>query len=690
MKQLSKNLFYILGICFALSTGSSGYSFAAKPVAVVQNANIRIEFNKSLESRVFAQFHNQTYPLGDYSPSETITLANGTVPEFTFSNLSTKPVEDSIGAGKEFIITGKSKNFKKTLTVAVYDSFPTLAVYNVKYTNTSNHPIEISKWTNNAYLVSAVTINKQLTNPPFWTFQDASYESRPDWVLPIRNGFSRQNYLGMNASDYGGGTPVIDLWRQDVGIAIGHFEMVPKLVSLPVEMSSPDHATMAIYYPAKKSVAPGQSLNTFQTFVNVHQGDYFASLKTYRNVMLKKGVSFKKPPESSYEPIWCAWGYGRDFTVDKIINSLDEVKAMGFEWVVLDDGWQIAEGNWTPNPKKFPNGDASMKAFVDSIHAHGLKAKLWWTPLAADPGSKLLKEHPDYLLLNKDGSTQHISWWDSYYLCPADKDVQNYTKALVTKFIKDWGFDGLKIDGQHLNAVPPCYNPAHHHKRPEESVEAVPQFFKVIYNTVLSLNSNAVAELCPCGTGYSFYTMPFINQTVGSDPVSSWQVRLKGKTFKALMGPSAPYYGDHVELSDNGDDFASTVGVGGVIGSKFTTQPDSKEDSTFYLNAQRKVKWKKWVKIYKENMLPKATYLGTLYDIGFGKPEGHAIRKGNVMYYAFYTDHFRGPIELRGLQDKTYKIVDYTNGRDYGTVTGPVGTLHVSFSQHLLLKAVPQ
>ena len=41
-----------------------------------------------------------------------------------------------------------------------------------------------------------------------------------------------------------------------------------------------------------------------------------------------------------------------------------------------------------------------------------------------------------------------------------------------------------------------------------------------------------------------------MNNTPASDPTSSWQVRLKGKTFKALMGPSAPFSGDHVELSD--------------------------------------------------------------------------------------------------------------------------------------------
>ena len=35
------------------------------------------------------------------------------------------------------------------------------------------------------------------------------------------------------------------------------------------------------------------------------------------------------------------------------------------------------------------------------------------------------------------------------------------------------------------------------------------------------------------------------------------------------MGDNVPFFGDHVELSDGGNDFASTVGVGGVVGTQF-------------------------------------------------------------------------------------------------------------------------
>ena len=137
------------------------------------------------------------------------------------------------------------------------------------------------------------------------------------------------------------------------------------------------------------------------------------------------------------------------------------------------------------------------------------------------------------------------------------------------KALGEWGFDGLKIDGQHLNGAPPCYNTAHAHAAPEDAVEGVPGYFKAIWDAAQATKPGALVEICPCGTAYSFFTMPYLNMMVASDPKSSWQVRLKGKTLKALVGDRLAYFGDHVEMSEGGTDFASTFGVGGVIGTNF-------------------------------------------------------------------------------------------------------------------------
>jgi alpha-galactosidase len=181
---------------------------------------------------------------------------------------------------------------------------------------------------------------------------------------------------------------------------------------------------------------------------------------------------------------------------------------------------------------------------------------------------------------------------------------------------------------------------------------------------------------------------------VASDPNSSYQIRSKGKTLKALIGDGLPYFGDHVELSDGGMDFASTVGVGGVIGTEFrwppnddkASPPSDSDSAKLRLTPAKEEIWAKWVRIYKEKMLSKGEYMGSLYDIGFDKPETHAIRKDGSMYYAFYAPHFKGTVQLRGLSAGTYKVIDYVNNKDLGVVNGPTATLSVDFHKQLLIE----
>lgn len=45
-----------------------------------------------------------------------------------------------------------------------------------------------------------------------------------------------------------------------------------------------------------------------------------------------------------------------------------------FRTILLDDGWQIARGQWTAHPQRFPD----LRGLVDEIHAAGMKALVWW------------------------------------------------------------------------------------------------------------------------------------------------------------------------------------------------------------------------------------------------------------------------------------------------------------------------
>ena len=206
----------------------------------------------------------------------------------------------------------------------------------------------------------------------------------------------------------------------------------------------------------------------------------------------------------------------------------------------------------------------------------------------------------------------------------------------------------------------------------------------------MQINPEAVVELCPCGTSYSFFNMRAFNQAPASDPESSWQVRHKGKTLKALMGPSAAFAGDHVELSDGGDDFASTVGVGAVVSTKFTWPRDPKPKDSFLLTPERERLWAKWIALYNERQLPRGTYRGELYDIGFDKPEAHVVESAGRLYYAFYAPRFDGPDRTaRPRRPSPSRARLLQRSRTRARSPAPDARLQVAFERFLVLEAVP-
>jgi len=656
--------------------------------ASVQGDGIRLEFDGQMQTRVVSTGSGDV-ALGPFTESEYLLIAKGSIGGFALQRQATEAVADALGEGRRTVLTGRAGALTKEVEVTAYAGRPRWLFLRVRYRNEGKEPIQVAGYSSHRYEFGPGPFRGE---PAFWSYQSASYESRPDWVLPLGPGYDRANYLGMNDSDYGGGTPVLDVWRRDVGLAIGHVELVPKLVSLPVERLASGRAGLALTASRHVTLAAGEILETVRSFVSVHGGDYFTTLREYAAVMQAQGIEIAPAPKEAFDPIWCAWGYGRTFTPRQVFETLPVVKDLGFGWAVLDDGWQVALGDWRPRADKFPAGDADMKALVDRIHAAGLKAQLWWAPLGADAGSRTAREHPGWLLRNADGSTRTISWWDSQYLCPALDGVRADAAAFVRKALGEWGFDGLKIDGQHLNAAPECFNPAHHHATPAAAPEGVPGFFRAIWQSAQATKPGALIEICPCGTGYSFFTLPYLNMTVASDPESSWQIRSKGKTLKALAGDRIAYFGDHVELSDGGEDFASTFGVGGVIGTNFAWPgAPGEKDPELLLTPAREKTWARWVKLYQAKRLSEGEYAGELYDIGFDRPESHAVRKGGAVYYAFYAVRYDGRVELRGLAPgKHYRVTDYVNGRELGRVTGPVAKLTAPFERSLLLEAVPE
>jgi alpha-galactosidase len=668
------------------------------PAAAANLADDRIliEFDSQMRSRLShlrGAGNGGNLALTRWGAPESLVLRDGSrLDEFALREHSTQRINAPFGPGTRLRMIGVADpQIEKTLEVELFERYPGFAMYRVSYRNLAPEAVAIRSWTNAALHLlpeAAPDAGADAAEPHFWSYCGSTHSDRRDWVQPVRPGFKQQNFMGMSASDYGGGTPIVDVWRRDCGVAIGHLELTPEAISLP--LSRGDRGVdLAITSARERVLQPGENFSTHETFVATHTGDYFAVLDSYRRLMAERGIESPHPPQAAYEPIWCAWGYERNCTVQLIEDTLPKVRDLGLRWAVIDDGWQSNVGDWQANLQKYPRGDADMAQLVRNIRSQQLKPRLWFAPLAAAPGSDLLHDHTDMLLLDKEGAVQNVSWWNSFYLCPAYGKTVAYTLDLVRKFIGEWGYAGLKIDGQHLNAVPPCFNPAHRHARPEESVEQLQDFFLAVYETATRINPEAVIELCPCGTSYSFFNFRSFNQAPASDPESSWQIRHKGKTLKALMGSSAAFAGDHVELSDGGSDFASTVGIGGIISTKFTWPRDPKPKDSFLLTPQKEALWRKWIALSSERQLPLGTYRGELYDIGFDRPEAHVVEKAGRFYYAFYARKFSGSVPLRGLNAGRYRVRDYFNERELGEVSGAASSLKIAFDGAMVLEAMP-
>ena len=64
-------------------------------------------------------------------------------------------------------------------------------------------------------------------------------------------------------------------------------------------------------------------------------------------------------------------------------------------------------------------------------------------------------------------------------------------------------------------------------------------------------------------------------------------------------------------------------------------------------------------------------------------------KKGKLCITAFYAPKWDGEIELRGLKNKTYKVIDYVNDKFIANVNVNNPKIKVKFDKYLLIKAIP-
>ena len=668
-------------------------------VIKLHNCNTTVQIDKNLHFDIYFKKKSEDLRITEDNniyPSIFLRDSLSQIISFGRKAIRSEDISDKFGKGVNIQIEGLSGDgrIKCIVTLNTYVKFPDVILVRSAFINISESNYYIKD-----YNIDRLSLRPPLNASVWWSFQGASYHWGDDFVFPLTESFSRQNYMGLNAVKAGGGIPLVDVWNKDFGVSVAYLGEKPCDISLPVKAENAQ-VSLGINENFRNQVLnPGDSLVSVQSAIIVHENDFFDPLRTYSCLIKPFLPDFQKPVEFAYQPEWCTWGYGQKFKPEEIPGRLERLKALGIRSVIFDDGWSVNHGDWTPDPQKFPNGDADFKKLIATIHDTGLKVWLWWVPGYTDSASLIATQHPDWLIENKDGTIH-----PSYGLCPAYAPVQEHFKKLVQKFVEDYKTDGFKLDFREINSAPPCYNPKHHHKEPFESFYSTPVLFKTIFETAHRYNADMLIEYCACGIPPNIFHLPWTNLAVTSDPDIS-QITSRIKLYKALRGGDFPVLEEYCGVLA-GPTYQLTIGTGGVPGT-FSTHLDS-------LNA-------KWLGVYHKYQLSKGDYLN-LYDIAFDYPEGHVIKMDNKFFYGFYThpwtqlgppqrifrfdtefdnnvvnpkelefpvESYAGIVELRGLEkDRKYKVVDYVNNKDLGILDGDKPFLNVSFEDYLLLQVV--
>jgi alpha-galactosidase len=112
---------------------------------------------------------------------------------------------------------------------------------------------------------------------------------------------------------------------------------------------------------------------------------------------------------------WNSWNKFQCNVSDTLIRSMADavvtsgMKDAGYEYVVIDDCWQVKRnetGDIVPDPERFPQG---MKALADYIHSKGLKFGLY-----SDAGTETCGGRPGSKGYEEQDARQYAAWGVDY------------------------------------------------------------------------------------------------------------------------------------------------------------------------------------------------------------------------------------------------------------------------------------
>lgn len=134
-----------------------------------------------------------------------------------------------------------------------------------------------------------------------------------------------------------------------------------------------------------------------------------------------------------------------DINEERMVQMMDDVKALGGELFVMDDGWfgdkyqrnndSSTLGDWVVDKKKLPGG---IKALTDAARQRGIKFGIWIEPEAVNTKSELFERHPEWALQTKGRELKLGRGGTQLVLDMTNPQVQDFAFKIVDDLLTQY------------------------------------------------------------------------------------------------------------------------------------------------------------------------------------------------------------------------------------------------------------
>ncbi|MFA9389622.1 MAG: glycoside hydrolase family 36 protein [Prolixibacteraceae bacterium] len=237
----------------------------------------------------------------------------------------------------------------------------------------------------------------------------------------------------------------------------------------------------------------------YELFIRVDNGSHTLS-KTLADINQwwedEKFIEPQVAPKAATDPIYSTWyAFHENMETEELLKECRLAAELGYKTVIIDDGWSTTAEIRNGQPSfafagdyEVESFDKDMKSLIDSIHALGMKAMVWFCGSFVGENSEAYQKF-------KNKTIRQSSWGGFYNVDIRYPEVREHFIQKFEDAFTDWGIDGIKVD-----FLSQFYFDAENSRTAQDGRdyasldEAMLRYMEDMHNTITKIKPDALVE----------------------------------------------------------------------------------------------------------------------------------------------------------------------------------------------------